>query len=410
MRCIGGFYDLVRFQRARLKNASTSPIRGIVGPGAVVRTFGRKWGFVTFNRNQGVLRLTLSSMMMLCIAVPACAQLQIRNEDLNMKIGFEGQFWGDWNQDSTAGPQGYQQNLYLRRGRFMLGGDLGSNISFFFETDDPNLGKTPKALNTGFLIQDALIEWKLSNALQLEGGIMFAPFSRQEMQSTASYYSIDISPVSTISNSPTGSSALRDTGFGARGFFLKDHLQYRMGVFQGERDSNAHNALRAAAYVQYDFFEPEKGYAYIGTALGKKKILALDFGVDKQSSYRAYSANLASDTPVRSGDEIGLNLQYLHFDGRQKFLSIPDQNNFLAEVDYYLHRAKLQPFGRCESQLFVASANSNKDIVRYGGGVNYYIRGQMLKWTAQYLRALPQNGSPLKPGNEFAVQLQFFYF
>jgi hypothetical protein len=43
-------------------------------------------------------------------------------------------------------------------------------------------------------------------------------------------------------------------------------------------------------------------------------------------------------------------------------------------------------------------------------GANYYIHGQNLKWTGQYLRALPQNGSPLKPANEFTVQLQFMYF
>jgi len=113
---------------------------------------------------------------------------------------------------------------------------------------------------------------------------------------------------------------------------------------------------------------------------------------------------------VRSGDEVGLNLQFLHFDGRQKFLNIADQNNFLAEAAYYVHRAKIQPFGRVESQSFVAHANRANDIVRYGGGANYYIRGQTLKWTAQWLHAVPQNGSPLKPSNEFTLEMQFFYF
>jgi hypothetical protein len=43
-----------------------------------------------------------------------------------------------------AGSQGYQQNLFLRRARLIMGGDFGNQISFFFETDDPNLGKRPK--------------------------------------------------------------------------------------------------------------------------------------------------------------------------------------------------------------------------------------------------------------------------
>jgi hypothetical protein len=239
---------------------------------------------------------------------------------------------------------------------------------------------------------------------------MLVPYSRQALQSTVSYYSADISSVSTINNIPTASSALRDLGFGARGYFLNDHLQYRAGVFEGERDTNGRDALRPAAYLQYDFFEREKEYSYTGTALGKKKILAVDIGGDKQSSYRSMSANVASDTPVFGGDEIGLNVQYLHFDGREKFATIPDQNNLVAETSYYFHHGKVQPFGRFERQAFVVAVASTKDVSRYGGGVNYYIHGQNLKWTAQCLRSLPAQGSPLKPSNEFTIQLQFFYF
>ena len=36
-------------------------------------------------------------------------------------------------------------------------------------------------------------------------------------------------------------------------------------------------------------------------------------------------------------------------------------------------------------------------------------RGQNLKWTTQYLR-LPRNGSPIRPSNQFTLQLQFMYF
>jgi len=42
--------------------------------------------------------------------------------------------------------------------------------------------------------------------------------------------------------------------------------------------------------------------------------------------------------------------------------------------------------------------------------VQYYIRGQNLKWTFQVLLAQPQNGSLIRPGNEFTLQMQAFYF
>jgi hypothetical protein len=343
------------------------------------------------------------------LASPASAQFAIRNGDASIKVGMLGQFWGDWTQDSTAGPQGYQQNLYLRRVRFIMGGDVGDDISFFFETDDPKLGITPKSLGSGFIVQDAFVEWKADQRFIVSGGLMLVPFSRQTLQSPSSYYTLDVSPITTVANTATQSSVLRDAGFQAKGYFLKDKLQYRMGLFDGERDSNGHNSLRTTGYLQYDFFSPEKVYVFTGTALGKQKILAVDGGIDRQGSYRAYSANLAAALPVRGGDEIGGQFQYIYYNGEQKFLTIPEQNDYLLEAAYYSHRAKVQPFAKYESQNFATDQNRAKDIDRYGAGANYYIRGQNLKWTAQYLKALPRN-SPLKPSNEFSVQLQFFYY
>lgn len=352
-------------------------------------------------------------LMLALVPAPASAQLQIKNEDVTVKFGIAAQFWADWNQDATApsaGTQGYSQNFYLRRARFLMGGNIGDNITFFFDTDDPKLGITPKNLSSGFVLQDAWMEYKVNKYFQLAGGEMLLPSSRQNLQSPFSYYTADVSAVSTVSNSALQQSALRDMGFQGRGYFFDDHLQYRGGVFEGERDSNGRNALREVLYLQYDVFDPEKEYAYAGTALGKRKILAFDVAGDKQSSYRSYSANIANDTPVRGGDEVGFNLQYFHFDGRQKFTAIPDQNNFLAEADYYVKKAKVQPFGRFETQRFVQEVNNTKDINRMGGGLNYYIRGQNLKFTFQCLRALPQNGSLIRPSNEFTIQMQAFYF
>lgn len=353
---------------------------------------------------------TAVAMALALVTAPCIAQVTIKNEDVTFKLGFQGQLWADWTQDSTAGVQGYQQNLFLRRGRLLLGGDIGKDISFFIQTDSPNLGKTPKSPTTGFMLQDALLEWKPTKVLQIDGGLFLVPFSRNGLQSTLSYYTVDISPLAAVSNVATQSAGLRDLGFQARGFFLRDRLQYRVGAFQGERDANARNSLRTAGYVQYDFFDTETGYTFVGTALGKKKILAIDAGLDKQGAYRGVSANMALDLPVNGGDEIGGQFQYYHYDGRQKFTSIANQHDWFVEGGYYVHQAKVQPFGKFESQQFVAEANASKDIHRMGAGVNYYVKGQNLKWTLQFSRLFPQNGSPLKNSNEVTMQLQLFYF
>jgi Phosphate-selective porin O and P len=339
----------------------------------------------------------------------AFAQLSVSNgEDVNFNFGFQAQAWGDMNQTVTAaGAEDYSQNLYLRRVRLLVGGQVAPNVTFFFQTDSPNLGKTPKALNTGFLVQDAFVEWKALNAFRLDGGLMLVPFSRNGMQSTLSYYTLDISPLAVVNNTATQSSGLRDGGFQARGFLLDNHLQYRAGLFQGERDSNARDSLRGAAYVQYDFFAREMSYTYTGTALGKQKILAVDGGVDAQGSYRGRSGNVAAAIPVFHGDEAGGQFQYFHYDGAQKFPAILNQNGYLAEAAYYSHRIRLQPFGKFESQNFVDLSAQSKDVYRWGGGLNYYVHGQNLKFTAQILRTYQRN---LQPANEFTLQFQVFYF
>jgi hypothetical protein len=164
-------------------------------------------------------------------ATPALAQIAIKTEDATFKFGFAGQLWADWTQDSTTGAQGYQQNLYIRRARLMVSGDIGHDISFFFETDSPNLGKTPKTPGAGIIVQDAFLEWKPMKILQIDGGFFLVPQSRNALQSPLSYYTIDISPLTTVNNAATQSAGLRDLGFQARGFFLGDHLQYRLGGF-----------------------------------------------------------------------------------------------------------------------------------------------------------------------------------
>jgi hypothetical protein len=47
--------------------------------------------------------------------------------------------------------EGYAQNLFLRRARLLVGGQVAKNITFFIETDNPNLGRSPKALGSGFI-------------------------------------------------------------------------------------------------------------------------------------------------------------------------------------------------------------------------------------------------------------------
>ena len=112
---------------------------------------------------------------------PAAAQAVIKvNDNVSFKLGFQFQGWADWSQSASTG--GYAQNLFARRARLLVGGQVAKDVTFFFQTDSGNLGKVnpagAKQTNTGFVIQDAFVSWKLNEAFTLEAGHFLVPLSR----------------------------------------------------------------------------------------------------------------------------------------------------------------------------------------------------------------------------------------
>jgi hypothetical protein len=107
------------------------------------------------------LRVMGAVASLFCFPGSASAQAVIKvSDDVNVKFGMLVQTQADWTQDAASG--GYQQNLFIRRVRFLVGGQVAPKVTFFFETDNPNLGKTvsgTKNISTGFTVQDAYLEW-----------------------------------------------------------------------------------------------------------------------------------------------------------------------------------------------------------------------------------------------------------
>jgi hypothetical protein len=352
----------------------------------------------------------VAAVVLAAVLLPAAAQAQAIikvNDTVFFRFGLQMQAWGDWQENSTA--TGYAQNLYLRRARFLITGQMAPDVTFFFQTDNPNYGKAPKALGTGFQLQDAWFEWHITDAFNLDAGEFLVPLSRNALQSTLSFFTLDISPTSTVFSAPTASNGLRDTGFELKGYLIDGgRLEYRAALFQGIRLEGSRNAFRESAYLQFNFLEKERGYVYAGTNLGTKKIFNISGGYDTQNKYHAYSGNVFTTIPVGPGNEIGGEVQGVHYDGSTFITAIPKQNDFLAELAFYIKAANFQPFGKFEQQKFSDTAAKAKDQTRWGAGAHYYIHGQNLKLTGQYLRVKPK--SPLKDTNEFTVALQAWYY
>ncbi len=365
----------------------------------------------------GRVALIALAVVMALLPGVASAQAVIKvNDDVNFRLGVFMQGWADWQQNAAGG---YAQNLFLRRARFLLTGNVTKDVSFFFQTDNPNIGKSTqttvggtgaKSLSTGFLLQDAFIEWKVDNAFRLDAGLFLVPLCRDCLTSIATFLTLDISSVSTTANGVTQSSGTRDTGFGARGYLLGDRLEYRADVFSGFRAPGANNSFRYAGHLQYDFLDTEvTNYVWAGTNLGKKKVLALGVGSDNQGSYHAYGSDIFLDLPVFHGDSVGGQASWLHYDGEDMFTALPQQNDYMFQGGYYLSKLNLQPFLLYQTVRYSQSSKTSLNTDKYQAGFNYYIHGQNLKFTPAFSRVIP-NATNVPATNEFTIQLQVAYY
>jgi hypothetical protein len=366
---------------------------------------------------------------LLCLApMAARAQATIKvNDSVSVRVGFLGQMWADFSQNVRQDTS-FAQNIFIRRMRFILSGQIGSKLGFFFQTDDPNLGRTgpgfTKNLATqGFIIQDAYVELKpsTSNALYVDAGLLLIPLCRNCYASAASLLPIDYSSYSFLNSGPTGGTNGRDVGFEAKGTFADQHLEYRLGLFSGSRLANpqtptvqtASNSLRGAGHLMVNFMEGEApAYVLAGTYLGRRRVFNVGAGFDVQSKYKALAGDAFLSYPL-GANGVTLATTFIHYDGGAFFPTLPRQNTFEVEGGYNFTDAKITPWAKFETRsinaAFQNATNQNDRRLQLGG--TYYWVGHNLNVKAAYTRgtfnvlntaAINQNG--------FTLQLQGFYY
>ena len=358
------------------------------------------------NRQRHAWLTAAITLVLLLAVVPADAQVVIKvNDDTFFKLGLLLQTQADAAQDPAT--RAYAQNVFVRRVRLLLGGQLAPNLTFFVETDSPNLGKSmttgTKNSQPSMYLQDAYIEWKINDKLALDAGLMLMSVSRNGLQSAATLMPVDYGPYTFAFSGATQSNVGRDTGLQAKGSLFKKKLEYRVGVSQGMRDV-PNRELRYTARVTYNFFEPETGFFYTGTYLGKKKVLALGAGVEHQHGYQGYAADVFLDIPTKYG-AFTTQLDHIRFDGGDFLKSLKDQHSTLFEAGYLIPKTNFQPVVQVSRRTFANGGGVDEN--RYGAGVNYYIKGHTANVKAIYSK-IDVDG--VQAANQVTVQIQFFYF
>ncbi len=185
-------------------------------------------------------RIAIFSTLVLAVgltATDAGAAVKVGDDKTFANIGVLLQSRIETTQKASPDKDNYDFDTYLRRIRILLSGQLNDKINFFLETDNPNFGKRG-ATSVNTYIQDAFVELNLDPHIQLDFGMLLAPFSHMGMESAAALLSEDYH--SALMKYPVGSNNVwRDWGVMVRGFIIERMLEYRLALFNGVHGDQA---------------------------------------------------------------------------------------------------------------------------------------------------------------------------
>ena len=329
----------------------------------------------------------------------------------------------------SVAADGYANNLYLRRARVVIGGTLFDRIEYFMETDSPNLfkgavaapamGAQPLKTTSTMVIQDMFGTFKfLGDMLKIDAGYTLPAGSHNSMQSAFTLFGWDYFAFTFQHSNAFGAATApvgRDLGFQLRGLVADGHVEYRVGLWQGQRNAavaavapapaeqGARNFFRTAARLQFNVLDPETGYYYGGTYLGAKKILSFGASYDFQADYKSYSFDGILDMPLGPGIITG-QVDYSHWDGGG-YVPLAKQWTVQGEAGYTFLPVALAPIVRVE-HLHIDTGDVTQN--RYAGGLAYWCYGHNSNVKFFYTRI--QEDHAAHGANQINLQWQVFFY
>src|SRR5262245_49221271 len=299
------------------------------------------------------------------------------------------------------------KNLFLRRAGVLVGGTLLKYFDFFFDVDYPNLFKADPSNQSGgtgknapgLNVQDAFVTFVptrvfegYADYLKVDAGFMLPPFSYNGIQSASTFYGVDyfvntfrrnVYSSTDVFKSSGQSPGGRDAGVQLRGLMFGDHLEYRVGMFQGVRlgpvpastTSEAVvgglNFFRLAGRLQANILDGDPNYFHQGTYLGEKKIVSIGAFYDFQDEYFFRGIDLMVDVPA--GPVIfTAQADLVEWDGGHFIEALKPGSSLMAEAGVLIRPIMVSPFARVEFLDNEVVTATEPQEQRYGGGLAFW--------------------------------------
>jgi len=385
-------------------------VMGLIALTAVILVWAAPVNALDTEEKIGVLEKKVSDLEgKLTERTSSLEQITKFMEEHKLKASLWLQSWYQFVEDGKNNGNENLHDFMFRRFYFYLKGEVTPQLGFFAHIagdriGQDNLDSPGQGLGSGIAVRDGWIYYNFNESFKVQMGRMYPPFTRNYgTTSTKTLLTVDLpfTQGGVRGGIFYASKVGRDDGVVLWGNPFAGLLQYRLGVSEGvEGAENPDDSLRFTGRVSLNLLEPETSWFNQGTYLGKKKILAIGGGFDRQDDLRltgrpdqrdntAWTADIFFDHPVGEG---ALTVEAAYIDVKNvtqtlsfsRLVSGDDAQIYYIQGGYLIPGkigpGRIQPYFRYER----LSVDEKPDTVFPSVGVNYYLKGHDAKLTLDF--------------------------
>ncbi len=196
------------------------------------------------------MKVTLKALLAASLLLAPAAfatKIPIPIEGATLNVSVQVQTQALINENGAPNGSDPSYDIFVRRTRLLVNGDISQNFSYLFQIDNANFGKYGNFTGRA-IVQDAWIGWAPTgitggNVLYVDAGLLLIPISHHLLESTTNFVTGDVhtdefrfgSGGVTIPTGGTGNPfpGNRTTGLQVRGWWLEKKVGFRGGVYQG---------------------------------------------------------------------------------------------------------------------------------------------------------------------------------
>jgi hypothetical protein len=364
-----------------------------------------------------------------CATRPAGAAVDLRGPDgSSLQLSALLQPTAQVTGGAAAGlPSGdAATDLYLRRIRLIASGTLLARTGFVFSVDQPRYGRRGD-YSAQLALLDAYAWVDLGGRQLIEAGQLQLPFARGLLTGAGAIHTLDnASPLISFFGADHNN---RELGVQYRGLFAAEHLQLRLGLFNGVAAAPAQAASgtqaaapalnpdgRPAVYgrVHYSLLGSETGLTYQGIAFAEAPIVTVGAGGSWQGGAGAaagarvdlssYAADAHAELPLfADGGLLADAAAFLYLAGSG---SPAGGAGYSATVGLRFGAVEpLVTYERFDSD----DAAGTRSLRALRGGLNLWLRRHQLNLKAELAAVRQGRVGAASPDPVFTAQLQLAY-